>query len=85
MSALVLEIPEEITDALRFPAADLQSELRKELALALYQRGALSGGKAAQLAEMTRRQFDELIGQRRIVRHYTEVDLNEDLEYAGNQ
>lgn len=83
MSKLVLEIPEEVADALRLPAAEMDRELRKELALALYQRGALSGGKAAQLAEMTRSQFDELLGQRKIVRHYTDVDLKEDLEYAA--
>ena len=83
MSKLVLEIPEEVTDALRLPAAEQEGELRKELALALYQRGALSGGKAAQLAEMTHREFNDLLGQRKISRHYTEINLKEDLEYAA--
>ena len=57
-------------------------ELCTELALALYWRGVLPLGKARQLAEMTRWQFEELLGQRRVARHYTEKDLAEDQAYA---
>jgi predicted HTH domain antitoxin len=60
----------------------VDAELRKELALALYQRGVLSSGKACRLSEMTRWEFEELLGQRRIPRHYTEENLEEDIEYA---
>jgi hypothetical protein len=38
MAKLVLEIPEEIRAALRLPPGEVERELRKELALALYQR-----------------------------------------------
>lgn len=82
MSTLVLEIPEEVADALRLPSAEIEQELRKELALVLYQRGALSGGKARKLAGMTRRAFDDLLAERKVVRHYTEDDLKDDLRYV---
>lgn len=82
MSTFVLEIPEEVTDALRLPSSEIEQELRKELALVLYQRGALAGGKARKLAGMTRVEFDHLLAQRKVTRHYTSDDLKDDLRYA---
>ncbi|MBU4139229.1 MAG: UPF0175 family protein [Euryarchaeota archaeon] len=82
MSQLMLKIPGDVVDALRLPPDEVDAELRKELALALYQRGVLSSGKACRLAGMTRWEFEELLGQRRILRHYTEENLEEDIEYA---
>ena len=82
MPGLLLEIPQEVTDALRLPPSERERELRTELALALYQRGVLSGGKARKLGAMTRWEFEHLLGRRRMVRHYQEDDLSEDLEYA---
>lgn len=82
MSQLILKIPEDVVDALRLPPDEVDAELLKELALALYQRSALSSGKACRLAGMTRWEFEELLGQRRIPRHYTEENLEEDIEYA---
>ena len=61
---------------------EVERERRKALALALYQRQGLSFGKARMLAQMTRWEFEELLGQRQIARHYSEDDLREDIEYA---
>ena len=82
MGALKLEIPEEVLRSLKLPPGEVEAELCKELALALYRRGVLSLGKARQLAGMTRWQFEELLGERRAARHYTEKDLAEDLAYT---
>lgn len=79
---LILKIPGDIVDALRLPPDEVKRELRKELALALYQRGVLSSGKACALAGMTRWEFEEILGHQRIRRHYTEKNLEEDIEYA---
>lgn len=81
---LKLEISDEVVHSLKLPPAEVEEELRKELALALYARGALAAGKARQLAGMTRRQFDELLGARKVVRHYDEDDLREDLAFSLN-
>ncbi len=78
----ILEIPVDVMDALRLPPGEVEAELRKELALALYQRGVLSSGKACVLAGMTRWEFEDVLGQRQIRRHYTEKNLEEDIEYA---
>ena len=85
MEKLVLEIPKEVEVALRFPPGEMEGELRKELALALYGRQALSLGKARALAQMTRWAFEELLGQRNIPRHYSEEDLQEDIHYAKSR
>lgn len=82
MGARTLKIPEEVINALRIPPDDVEEELYKELALALYQRGMLSSGKASALSSLSRQQFEELLGERRIKRHYAEADLEEDLRYA---
>ncbi len=42
MGARMLKIPEDIVAALRIPPNEMEDELHKELALALYQRGMLS-------------------------------------------
>jgi len=85
MGTLKLEISEDVLRSLKLPPGEVEEELRKELALALYRRRVLSLGKARQLARMSRWQFEELLGKRGVTRHYTEKDLAEDLTYArGN-
>jgi predicted HTH domain antitoxin len=86
MTSLTLEVPKEVVEAMRLPQMEIEAELRKELAVILYRRGVLSLGKARLLAKMSRRDFIDLLGQRDVPRHFTEDDLNSDLEYAlGNQ
>lgn len=82
MTTMTLEVPGEVLEAVRLPSAEVEKELLKELALALYQRGALSLGKARILARMTRWEFEELLGHRGIVRHYGDADLTEDIQYG---
>jgi len=55
VAKLMLEISEDIVDALRLPPKEVEGELRKELALALYQRGVLSSGKARALNRRCKR------------------------------
>jgi predicted HTH domain antitoxin len=82
MASLNIEIPEEVSRALRLPPDEAEKVLRRELALALYARGILPFGKACLLAGMNVREFTELLGARQITRHYTEEDLQMDLDYA---
>lgn len=77
-----LEIPKEVLYAMKLPLAEAKEELHKELALALYQRGILSLGKARELAGMKRWEFEELLGRRQIPRHYGIEDLEDDIRYA---
>ena len=85
MPKLLVEIPEDVSDALRLPPAEQERELRRELALALYQRGILAFGKSRRLAGMNGREFDHLLGERKVARHYTEEDLRDDIEYGNRR
>ncbi|MFU8866627.1 UPF0175 family protein [Natronococcus sp.] len=78
----VIEIPEEVYDALRLPEEEREGVMREELACSLYDRGILSFGKARELTGVSKREFGELLGERGIERHYTDEELAEDLEYA---
>ncbi|MGB5593733.1 MAG: UPF0175 family protein [Crocosphaera sp.] len=80
-----LSIPDSIIDSIRLPEKRLERELLKELALSLYQQELLSFGKAKELAEMEHYEFSQLLGERKITRHYTQQELEEDLSYARHQ
>ena len=82
MPKIMLEVPSDVVDALKLPPQEVEGEIRRELALALYRRGVLSLGKARALAQLSRWQFEELLGDRRVPRHYTVSDLAEDIQHA---
>jgi predicted HTH domain antitoxin len=82
MAKVTLEVSSEVLDAVKLPPAEVESELKKELAVALYRRGVLPLSKARLLAEMTRWQFEEILAERQVPRHYTESDLDDDVRYA---
>ena len=85
MDKLVVEIPAEVVSALRLPPDLAEQEVRKELALALYARQLLPLGKARRLAGMTRRGFEDVLGERCIPRAYTSENLEEDITYGLGQ
>lgn len=80
-----LNIPDSVLQGLRIPEAEIAQRLRVELAIALYAQGALSLGKAAELAEMNRMTFGEMVGQRGVARHYGEAELAQDVSYARSE
>jgi predicted HTH domain antitoxin len=82
MADMTLAIPDDVVAALRLPPDEIESALRKELALALYQRQILPIAKAAALAQMSRWDFEELLCQRHIERPFSKDDLTDDLRFA---
>jgi predicted HTH domain antitoxin len=54
-------------------------ELRRELAIYLFQQGKLSFGKAKEMAGMTAWAFQQLLGSRSIPVHYHIEDYEQDL------
>jgi predicted HTH domain antitoxin len=80
--SITLEIPEDIILSLKIPKDKIQKELLKELSIVLYEKHILSFGKARELAKMSKWEFQEELGKRRISRHYTEKDLKEDIKFA---
>jgi len=80
---LLIEIPDSVARAIRLSSKDQGRQLKTELAVGLYAQGALSFGKACELAGMTKVEFGLLLGKRNIPRQYDERDVEEDIAYAG--
>ncbi len=73
-STIVIEIPREIIHATRMTP----EELRRELAIYLFQQGKLSFGKAREMAGMTIWVFQQLLGSRDVPIHYDLEDYEAD-------
>lgn len=80
MSKVIVEIPEEIAEALRLPPAERLSRVRRELAVRLYQKGLLSFGKARELAQMSKWDFHAALADEGADRSYDEEELEADLK-----
>jgi len=54
--------------------------IRQELALQLYAQNIFTFAQARQLANLSVWEFQQLLGQHKIERHYNEMDLAEDIK-----
>jgi predicted HTH domain antitoxin len=79
---LNLKIPDDIYLALKFPDGQKEELLLIELAISLHERGYLSFGKARQLSKMTKWDFHDELGRRKIERHYDSFAMEEDIDYG---
>ena len=80
---VTLEVPDEVTQALRLPRPEAEARLLLELAVGLYSQRLLPLGKAAHLAGLSRWEFEDVLARRGIPMHYTEEDLAHDAAYAS--
>ena len=71
-----MQITIELPDYLQLGEADL----RRELAIALFQQEQITLGSASQLAGLNQIEFQKLIASRRICIHYGVEDLEQDLQ-----
>lgn len=81
MGKLTLDIPDDLVELLDGGAGDREQELLKDLAVAFYMRG-VPPAKARRVAGMSRAEFEDLLARRRVPRHYSEEDLDEDVAYG---
>jgi predicted HTH domain antitoxin len=68
-------IPDDVLEAAKMDEA----ELRRELALLLFERDRLTLAQAARLASMDRHRFQHLLASRGTLPHYDVEDFDEDL------
>jgi predicted HTH domain antitoxin len=80
--SITLDIPNNIHEALHVSPAEAEARLKLELAVSLYAQNALGLGKAAQVAGMSRLDFNDVLAGRGIPMHYGQQDLEEDLAYG---
>jgi len=82
MAAIVLEIPEAIASALRFPPNRASEELRREFAVFLVKEGLLPRHEARELAAMERLAFEDLLARRGVAWEGTADDVSAEVEAA---
>lgn len=70
-----LVIPDEILQASRMSG----DELKREIAVLLFQKEKLTLGQASRLAGMTQLQFQHLLASRQIPIHYDVREFEDDL------
>lgn len=79
-STVSFEIPRDVLRATRMSA----EELRRELALHLFEQGKLSFGKARELAELSAWKFQHLLGSRGVPVHYDIEEYEQDRRTLKN-
>jgi predicted HTH domain antitoxin len=72
-------MPVTISDEMLAAAHISESELKQELALALFQQERLTLAQASRVAEMTQLAFQALLAERQIPIHYGVNEFREDL------
>ena len=80
MEKYYIEIPEDTIRALGIPKKEVNSTIKKELAVYLFEKGRLSFGQARKLAGLSVWDFIELLRKREVPLHYYIVELEKDLE-----
>lgn len=75
-STVPIEIPREILNITHLTP----EELKRELAVYLFQQGKLSFGKAREMVDMSAWDFQFMLGSRNIPVHYDVEDYEEDRE-----
>lgn len=63
MKGMVLEIPEEVLASAKIPRAQMESELRRRLAAALYTEAVIGGAAACKLAGLGKAEFQHWLGE----------------------
>ena len=81
MDDLVLTLPGEALASARIPPAELEREIRRRLAAALFSDGIVGGAAACRLADMQKAEFQHWLGEHRIHQPHTAADY--DLEHAN--
>jgi len=79
MHKIGIDLPENLTEAIKLPPKEVPMRLRRELAVRLYEKRLLGFGKARQLAEMPMWEFQRLLGEEGIPRSYDVEELEKDL------
>ncbi|MGD8752262.1 MAG: UPF0175 family protein [Anaerolineales bacterium] len=79
-----IEFSDEFLQAIRLPRGEAPERVKRELAVTLYAKELLTFGKARQLAEVTRWDFHELLGEEGVLRRYDIEEYEDDLATLGS-
>ncbi|PKL60282.1 MAG: hypothetical protein CVV33_03495 [Methanomicrobiales archaeon HGW-Methanomicrobiales-4] len=83
MTEVQLSIPDEIVQTLHLKIP-LETEIIESFAISLYEQGRISSGEAALLTGLNRRDWENLLRSRNVMRSYNFEDVTIDLAYANS-
>ena len=75
MATLTIDLPEEVLSSLHQSPLDAEKDARLAIAIEWYRRGAISQGRAAEIAGVARADFIDELAARKI--DVIQVDLDE--------
>jgi hypothetical protein len=81
MKGISLEIPGEVLSSVRIPRSQLESELRRRLAAALFTDGVLGGFAACKLAGLGKVEFQYWLGEHGIEQPLDVPDYESDCNH----
>ena len=84
MSSISLTIPSDAVAAMKIPRHRVESELKKQLAVQLYREGMISGAGACRVAEISKAEFQYLLGEIGVCQQYDVEDYHKDLEHLAS-
>ncbi len=79
MGRILLELSDNLVQALKVPESEAVERLSRELAVRLYQKRLASFGKAREIARMTAWEFHDLLAAEGIERTYDVEELRKDI------
>ena len=82
--SVTLEIPDDFVRRLQTQREEAEAQLHLELAIALYREGKLPPGPAAELAGLSRQDFEQVLAKRQVTMPYNLEDLAHDIAYASS-
>ena len=83
MTEVQLSIPDEIVQTLHLKNP-LEKEIIESFAISLYEQVRISSGEAALLTGLSRREWEDLLRSRNVMRSYFFEDVRIDLAYANS-
>jgi predicted HTH domain antitoxin len=79
MQDVTLRLPGDSLIGVKIPPTELEAELRRRLAAALFSDGILSNAAACRMAGLEKTEFQYLLGERKVTRPLGYHDLEQDL------
>ena len=83
--SLQLTIPDAVLNQLRFPSEKIQSELQKQLAVALYSKSMISFEAARELANLNCWEFGRLVNEKDLAQRCRPFDTNGEVFYRCSE
>lgn len=84
MKDVTLTLPGEALEGARIPPAELERELLRRLAAALYRDGIIGGAGACRLAGMAKAEFQHWLGEHGVSQPLSEGDYEVERDQLGS-